>query len=59
MMLNWLKRWLIGKPICEHQWVQTAEYTVESRFTGSIIRYVHLLKCEKCGDLKNHFVRMG
>lgn len=58
-MYNWLKSILIGKPACEHKWVEENEYEVSNRFTNHTIRYIHLLRCEKCGDMKNHIVKTG
>jgi hypothetical protein len=38
------------KDIHRHSWVETADLRADGKVLGK------LLKCEKCGELKNHFV---
>jgi len=40
---------------CSHSWEEQPEKTLTRYFTRCT-EQVHVLKCIKCGELKNHFV---
>ena len=50
-MWNFLKRVFIG---CEHKWIERAEYRVNVNSNGIPEMSLVVLRCEKCGTLKNH-----
>ncbi len=42
-------------PDCIHKWEE--EYKTEPCYHDGIFAHIVVLKCEKCGDFKNHYVQ--
>jgi hypothetical protein len=44
----------VGSPLCVHDWKIDEKFRIKDSETGSVVRTVTVLKCTKCGDMKNH-----
>ena len=45
-------RWLFG--MCEHQWATADTFDVARVRDNSTVGKVYVMRCEKCGAMKNH-----
>jgi hypothetical protein len=42
---------------CPHKWMQEERIDKTRKFDSSIVSIIFVLKCTKCGRMKNHEVR--
>lgn len=57
-MLGWIYRIIIGHfSKCDHEYKIIKEGTETKIGTDSVISYVYVLQCSKCGEMKNHKVK--
>jgi hypothetical protein len=55
-MIGWLWRMVIGRfTTCHHRWM-VRESITGNYVIGNGTRRFYVLRCEKCGDMKNHDV---
>lgn len=42
---------------CKHEWEAVREIPVQGDNSGIPIAYLYVLRCKKCGDIKEHQVK--
>lgn len=57
-MIGWIYRLIVGSfSSCHHDFKIIKEGEEKDIKSGSVIGYVYVLQCSKCGELKNHKVK--
>lgn len=41
-------------PKCQHKWEVLSEYGIGVSWRNAYHTIIHVMKCSKCGELKNH-----